>query len=143
MEKESGYEKAAKHRNGNNTFLSACQFSIEMNNGGEEEEGSATSQQNNRTELEELPKPELQVTIADQEVGSTLENDIVYQLLDDVIEENPSIGIANDFYMTTVEILENENDGYLLLFIAVNRIGDAIKDVQFNLDIRTADGTVI
>ncbi|GAF14105.1 hypothetical protein JCM19045_3395 [Bacillus sp. JCM 19045] len=123
-------------------LLSACQFSVSW---GEIEEDDAVAEENpveqaQQNQSNELEMPELQVTPYDQEVGITIENNEFYQLIAKMIENNPSIGTANDFYMTTVDVFENEDNEFPILFVAVNRIGDAIKNIDFTLDINTTDG---
>lgn len=118
-------------------FFSACNFSVDVeDNTGEDKEQS----ENNSEEKEDL---HLQVTKVDEDAGVSVENNEMYQMLDEFVQENPKFGVADDFSMQSVTLVTDTSDNQKMLFLGVNRLGAPVKNVTFNLSLGNTDGDMV
>lgn len=119
-------------------FLSACNFSVDFE--GESGKGNTDHVGGNNEEKEAL---QLQMTKVDEEAGVTVESNETYQLLDEFVKENPKFGVANDFSMQSITMVMDSVGNQQMLFLAVNRLGEPIKNVDFNLSLGNTKGDVV
>lgn len=103
--------------------LSACNFSV-----------------NDDNEKEAL---QLQVTQLDQESGLTVDNSEIYQELNLLVNDNPEWGEANDFSVQTVNTLNEGQESAQLMMLAINRLGESIKNVSFNFSLGNTSGDMV
>ncbi|MFA8440156.1 hypothetical protein [Pueribacillus sp. YX66] len=90
----------------------------------------------------EVEDVQLQVSKMDEEAGVTTENNEIYQYLDQMVKEDPKMGIPNDFSIHIVDIVEGYDDDThaTILFLGVNRLPKAMKNISFNYTLGTEDG---
>ncbi|GAB3803389.1 hypothetical protein [Virgibacillus kimchii] len=108
-------------------LLAACNFSVEYGSGGSNEK-------------EDL---QLQMTKADEEAGVTMEESEVYQFLDEFVKEDPKYGVVNDFSMRSATMITDAEGNEQMVFIAVNRLGEPIKNVEFIFSLGDSENNMI
>ncbi|MBO1001605.1 hypothetical protein ACFSKI_16300 [Pseudogracilibacillus auburnensis] len=85
----------------------------------------------------------LQVTKVDADDGITIENNDIYQQLDQMVKENPQDGDANDFSLFLIDFVEFEDDELQLLFLGINRLDKPIKNISFDFTLGYEDGEYV
>lgn len=73
----------------------------------------------------------LQVLNGDAGAGVTIDNNELYRELNKIIEENPSIGIADDFSLYVVNTIHYDQGNSRLVLLGINRLPVAIKNFAF------------
>lgn len=106
--------------------VTACSNSNEVN-----KEGS---------DMDEL---NLQLQKEDEEAGETIEDNEIYSGIDELIESDSSIGIQDDFSLYPFDIAVHEDGSESMIFLAINRLNDPIKDMSFELTFGKQDGDYI
>lgn len=83
----------------------------------------------------------MQLLNADEENGVTLENEM-YQQLDDFLNDNPNIGVADDFSVHPLTLANQSDAGQVMFFLGINRLDQPIKNITFDysLGMDTAEG---
>lgn len=84
----------------------------------------------------------LQVLKIDQENGVTIENDDIYNGLDGMIAQAPTMGADDDFTVRTMNIY-NAEDGSMLILLGINRLDVPIKDISFDLTLGSNSGEYV
>lgn len=84
----------------------------------------------------------MQVLKADEENGVTLDNEM-YQQLTGLVEENPDIGVEDDFSIHVIDLVKKKTGESVMLFLGINRLDQGIKDItlEYTLGVET-EGTV-
>ncbi|GEM_PF-3491720 len=125
-------------------ILAACsdsdQADAKQNEGKNE---TKTEEQENAEAGGEMEPLKLQIQKGDEEAGVTFENSGIYSALAEAVEAEPQMGLPNDFSLYPFDISENEDGSSSLIFLAINRIQDGIKNVSFNLTMGNQDGEYI
>lgn len=85
----------------------------------------------------------LQLTNVDEKAGGTLDGDETYQQLNQLIQENPDLGAANDFSVYTVNPYQLETGESTLLLLGINRLPKAIHNIHFRFILKDEDGDYI
>lgn len=122
-------------------FLSACNVSVEVDDGGQAE--TIQTMENVNEPSAEKEAIHLQMTKIDVEAGATIESNEIYQMLDEFVQENPTLGVENDFSMHSMTMVSDEDDNTQMVFLAVNRLGEPIKNVNFNFTLGNTDGEMV
>jgi len=108
---------------------------------------SATNSEQPKAEDEENVKKEeekqalsMQVLKADEENGVTLEEEM-YQELSGLVEANPDIGVADDFSLHAIELVETSTGESVMLFLGINRLDKGIKNItlEYTLGVETEE----
>lgn len=86
-------------------------------------------------ENEEKEDLTLQLQKGDEEAGLTIENSEIYQMANDAIKGNPKLGNENAFTMYLVDSLSNDAGEKVLLFLAINRSPESMKNVTFDFTV--------
>lgn len=86
-------------------------------------------------ENEEKEDLTLQILKEDEEAGLTIENSEIYQIANDAIKENPKLGDENTFTMYLVDSLSNDAGEKVLLFLAINRFPESMKNITFDFTV--------
>lgn len=84
----------------------------------------------------------LQLTKIDEEAGTVIEENDVYQELNKFVKANPKHGEANDLSIYVVNTLHNDQGDHLIL-LAINRLDKPVKNISFNYTLGTNDGELI
>lgn len=84
----------------------------------------------------------LQMTKVDEEAGTDMDENNVYQELNRFVEANPEHGEANDLSIYVVNTLHNEQGDHLIL-LAINRMDEPVKNISFEYTLGTDDGELI
>lgn len=108
-------------------LLAACNFSVEYGADGSNEK-------------EDL---QLQMTKADEEAGVTMEDSEVYQFLDEFVKDDPKYGVVNDFSMRSATMINDAEGNQQMVFLAVNRLGEPIKNVEFLFSLGDSESNMI
>ncbi|GAF65087.1 hypothetical protein BTS2_1985 [Bacillus sp. TS-2] len=144
-------------------FLSACNFSVDFDDGNEEEtedinnevedtnnETEDTNNENEDTNDENTGNAdngkepiELKLSQADEEAGVTTENNELFQELNDFVEQNPDAGTENDFSMTSMTMIQDAEGNQQMMFLGFNRLGESIKNVSFSYSLGNTDGDMV
>ena len=74
----------------------------------------------------------LQLLKADEEAGVTIENSEVYKELDRMITEDADMVLANDFSINIIDIVDSGTENASLLFLAINRLDEPMKNISFD-----------
>ena len=85
----------------------------------------------------------LQVLKGDEEAGATIENHSLYQELDNIIKENPSIGEVDDFSVYVVNTIHDDQGNSKLVLLGVNRLPASIKNIEFNYTLGNKDNEFV
>lgn len=85
----------------------------------------------------------LQILRMDEEAGATLENNEFYQVLNDVISENPTMGLPNDFSLQVLDIVDSGANETSLVILAINRLPDPLKNISFDFTLGHEDGEYV
>ncbi|CAM3229644.1 hypothetical protein FITA111629_11245 [Filibacter tadaridae] len=80
---------------------------------------------------QEEPALSMQLLKADEENGVTLEEEM-YQQLAGLVEANPDIGVAEDFSVHAIDLVETATGEKVMLFLGINRLEKGIKDIKFD-----------
>ncbi|MEK3889231.1 hypothetical protein [Bacillus sp. FSL K6-3431] len=72
----------------------------------------------------------MQLLRADEGNGVTLENEM-YQQLTGLVEANPDIGVADDFSIHPIDLVDTKAGESVLLFLGINRLEKPIKNIKF------------
>lgn len=116
----------------------------ENNNSGE-----SNTEGKNQYEGEELAEGEekedltLQVLKVDEEDGITIENNEFYQAIQAEIENDPKMGDHDDFSLLPLDVVYFEDDSISLMFLAINRLKDPIRNIAFDFTFGNQDGEYI
>ncbi|WP_210468098.1 hypothetical protein [Sporosarcina sp. 6E9] len=81
----------------------------------------------------------LQVLKGDEEAGMTIENNLLYNELDKVIQQNPEIGADNDFSVYVVDTYHDDDGNSKLVILGINRLPVAIKNFEFTYTLGNKD----
>lgn len=84
----------------------------------------------------------LQVLKSDKDKGITIENHDMYKGLNELIQNNPDIGVKNDFGVFSTGTYSDSKQTYYI-FLGVNRTNATFKNVQFKLSMGSKDGKMI
>lgn len=96
------------------------------------------------TDSEDNADLTLSLTKVDEDAGVILEENPVYQKLNDLVEENPQLGTPEDFSMFTVDFTEGaENNQEFLVFLGINRLDAPIKNINFDFTLGTTEGEYV
>jgi len=103
---------------------------------------STTNSEQPKAEDEEQQALSMQVLKADEENGVTLEEEM-YQELSGLVEANPDIGVADDFSLHAIDLVETSAGESVMLFLGINRLEKGIKNItlEYTLGVET-EGTV-
>lgn len=84
----------------------------------------------------------MQLLKADEDNGVTLEEEM-YQQLTGLVEENPSLGVTDDFSVHAIDLVEKADGESVFLFLGINRLEKPIKNItlEYTLGIET-EGSV-
>ncbi|KYG26013.1 hypothetical protein [Alkalihalobacillus trypoxylicola] len=138
-------------------FLSACNFSVDVDDGNEEEpedinneveetnngtEEDTNNEADNTTDNGKEPI-ELKLSQADEEAGVTTENNELFQELNDFVEQNPDAGTENDFSMTSMTMIQDPEGNQQMIFLGFNRLGESIKNVSFSYSLGNTEGDMV
>ena len=85
----------------------------------------------------------LQLLKADEEAGVTIENSEVYKELNRMITENRDMGLANDFSINIIDIVDSGTENASLLFLAVNRLDEPMKNITFDYTLGHDNGEFV
>ncbi|NMD71581.1 hypothetical protein HHO41_14860 [Bacillus sp. DNRA2] len=105
--------------------------------GGNKDEQSKNNEKESimNNETEEKEDLTLQLQKGDEEAGLTIENSEIYQMANDAIKGNPKLGNENAFTMYLVDSLSNDAGEKVLLFLAINRSPESMKNVTFDFTV--------
>ncbi|WP_153463052.1 hypothetical protein [Sediminibacillus terrae] len=119
---------------------------------GETNKGSETSEENTAQKESEEPVTEeesqsndeveelkLQLQKQDEEAGITIEDNEVYSALNEAINAEPNMGIPDDFSLYPFDILMNPDGNNSIVFLAINRLKDPIKNISFDFKFGNGD----
>src|SRR5699024_451826 len=67
----------------------------------------------------------------------------IYSKLDEIIKENPDIGVEGDFSVFVVNSIYDDEGNAKLLMLAINRLTNPIKNLSFNYTLGTEDGEYV
>lgn len=106
------------------------------------DERPKTGDEQNVKKVKEQQALSMQVLKADEENGVTLEEEM-YQQLSGLVEANPDIGVAEDFSIHAIDLVEKSPGESVMLFLGINRLEKGIKNItlEYTLSIET-EGTV-
>lgn len=85
----------------------------------------------------------LQLLKADEEAGITIENSEVYKELNRMITENADMGLANDFSINIIDIVDSGTENASLLFLAINRLDEPMKNITFDYTLGHDNGEFV
>lgn len=122
--------------------IAACSDSDEDNTTGDQNIENTATEEDDQEETEvagEVEDLNLQLQKADEEAGVTVENNAVYSALAAEVEADPEMGVPNDFSLYPFDIAEFEDGSTSIIFLAINRLEDGIKNVSFNLTFGNQD----
>ena len=85
----------------------------------------------------------LHVLKGDEENGVTVENNLLYNELDKVIQQNPNIGAENDFSVYVVDTLHDDEGNSKLVLLGINRLPVAIKNFEFTYTLGNKDNEYV
>jgi len=91
----------------------------------------------------EQQKLSLQLLKADEEAGVTIENSEVYKELNRMITENADMGLANDFSINIIDIVDSGTENASLLFLAINRLDEPMKNIKFDYTLGHDNGASV
>ncbi|MEI3612689.1 hypothetical protein [Pseudogracilibacillus sp. SO30301A] len=127
----------------------ACSNTDDMNENttGDKTEPSEAQQENDDQAEDEADDNgetlTLQLLKADEENGETIEGHNIYSELDQIVKDNPDMGVANDFSVFVVNAIYDDEENAKLLLLAINRLPDPIKNLSFNYTLGTEDGEYV
>src|SRR5690625_1012616 len=122
--------------------IAACSDSDEDNTTGDQNIENTATEEDDQEETEvagEVEDLNLQLQKADEEAGVTVENNAVYSALAAEVEADQQMGVPNDFSLYPFDIAEFEDGSTSIIFLAINRLEDGIKNVSFNLTFGNQD----
>lgn len=85
----------------------------------------------------------LQLLKADEEAGVTIENSEVYKELNRMITEDADMGLANDFSINIIDIVDSGTENASLLFLAINRLDEPMKNITFDYTLGHDNGEYV
>lgn len=110
-------------------------------NGEEQAEGDKNVEQHDESaEKEPLT---LQVLKGDEEAGATIENNNIYNELNQYVQAHPDIGLENDFSLYIVNTIQNESGDSSLVMLGINRLPTPIKNISFDFTLGNKDGEYV
>ena len=110
----------------------------------EENEGNKTEVEENSNETGESERGlKLQVLKGDKEAGVTVESNQFYSELEKVIQQNPKIGVENDFSVYVVDTYNDDEENSKLVLLGINRLPVAIKDFTFSYTLGSNDNEYV
>lgn len=127
-------------------MMVGCSSSSDEEQKNDETEDVTDNEQetkNERKEASTLNDLNLQVLKEDQEVGVTIENNKMYSYLQELIDQDPTVGVDNDFTIRTMDIIEMDKGGYYFAMIGINRTGVSMKNMTFHITLSNAEGEPI
>lgn len=116
--------------------LSAC-------NDSNDSTGNASMEADKEEVDKEVEPLTLQLQKEDEEAGETVENNVIYSDLAEAIEDEPQLGIPNDFSLQPMDIAEFEDGSTSIVFLAINRLDDDIQNISLDLTLGNQDGEYI
>ena len=119
-------------------LLAGCASKDDNRKQGAEEKVDKTVEQ--QVEEETLS---LQLLKTDEEAGVTIENSEVYKELNRMITEDADMGLANDFSINIIDIVDSGTESASLLFLAINRLDEPMKNISFDYTLGLDSGEFI
>lgn len=101
------------------------------------EQGGENMEQNDNEALT------LQVLKQDEDEGITIENNEIYQVIQETVDEDPYMGDENDLSLYPFDIVEYEDETSSLLFLVINRLDNPIRNLIFTLTFGNNEGDYI
>lgn len=91
------------------------------------------------------PQPlTLQVLKMDEEEGITIDNNDVYKEINEIVNENPDLGIVDDFSIQILDVVENVDGTFdTLAFLAINRLDEPLKNINFEYTLGNDEGEYV
>jgi len=108
-----------------------------VDEGETEDEGGEDVEQNENGELT------LQVLQADQDEGITIENNELYQILQEAVDADPLMGDPNDLSLFPFDIVEYDDGSSSLIMLVINRLDNPIRNLIFTLTFGNDEGDYI
>ena len=110
----------------------------------EENEGNKKAVEENSNETDGSERGlKLQVLKGDKEAGVTVESNQFYSELEKVIQQNPKIGVENDFSVYVVDTYNDDEENSKLVLLGINRLPVAIKDFTFSYTLGSNDNEYV
>src|SRR5699024_2979057 len=108
-----------------------------VDEGEAEDEGGEDVEQNENGELT------LQVLQADQNEGITIENNELYQILQEAVDADPLMGDPNDLSLFPFDIVEYDDGSSSLIMLVINRLDNPIRNLIITLTFGNDEGDYI
>ncbi|WP_106496028.1 hypothetical protein [Lentibacillus sp. Marseille-P4043] len=130
-------------------FLAACSDPKEDKAENNQKQDQKTETQakektnSNEEAADEVDNLVLQLQKQDEEAGVTVESNSIYSILDEAIKADPQMGVPNDFSLYPFDISINPDGSHSIIFLAINRLKDPIKNVSFNMTFGNKNGEYI
>ena len=121
-------------------LLTAC---TEASSGNKAEGSNSNASTTKNNEPKEKVNLKLQLLKPDEQAGVTIENNDLYQLVNEKIKQNPQMGEGTGFIFYLGDIFTKKSGQKVLLTLSINRLNDPITNVNFNLTLgNEVDGYV-
>ena len=85
----------------------------------------------------------LQVLKGDVEEGVSVENNLLYNELDKIIQQNQDIGAENDFSVYVADTYDDDEGNSMLVLLGINRLPVAIKNFTFTFTLGSKDSEYV
>ncbi|API93677.1 MULTISPECIES: hypothetical protein [Virgibacillus] len=105
--------------------------------------GEGNEQKTNEHAGGQMNDLKLELQKQDMDVGMTIENNEIYSVLDEAIKADPKMGVPNDFSLYPFDISVNPDGSRSILFLAINRLKDPIKNITFDMTFGNKEGEYI
>ncbi len=122
-------------------FLASCSEASSGNKTEKSKNNDAKTAINNETKAK--ADLNLQVAKSDESKGVTIENNQLYQLVNNQIKKDPKAGEDNVFGMYAVDVLTKDSGQKAFLFMAINRIHKPIKNISFDFTLGNKAGEYV
>ncbi|WP_121640021.1 hypothetical protein [Virgibacillus sp. Bac330] len=86
---------------------------------------------------------QLKLQKQDKDAGMTIQNNEIYTVLDEAIKADPKMGVPNDFSLYPFDISINPDGSRSILFLAINRLKDSMKNIKFDMTFGNQEGEYI
>ncbi|WP_449354452.1 hypothetical protein ACUL41_15340 [Virgibacillus natechei] len=116
---------------------------VNENTESNEEQDEEVIEADQSESADEVKDLSLQLQRLDEEAGVTIEDNEIYSVLDEAIKADPKMGISNDFSLFPFDIVINEDGSNSLLFLAINRLEEPIKNLSFEMTFGNQNGEYI
>lgn len=114
---------------------------MEVNDSSEEVSKEESSTENSVTEGKgDLT---LQILKVDEEAGVSIDDHELYQALQAEIAADPKMGDENDFSLLPYNVVQYEDGSKGIVFLAINRLNEPIRNLTFELTFGHQDGEYI